>query len=308
MADAFTVYLVVLGALPIVFMAVYVYYELDTAAGRPLRKRGITQRGIAMSVILTLSTVLALGFLGTVDIFAPETNLRAIGLVAVVDSLLLGAGLLGLNASHTFARRWRRLHPDNDTPTGRLGHGEVACTGEITDAAVGQAPVTGRDAVCWSWTVEVVNPHGVGSQGDQFVAVDGGDGGVTFTLDDGSGPVRVDPGGATLDLGATWGRSFGAEEPPAFDPPAPTVERSHGDKPRRYEETIAAPGDRVAVAGTAQQTADGLVISGEETHIAVGTLSTVPERYRNKAAMYGLGGLIAVGTALQWLGSLFGVL
>ena len=153
-----------------------------------------------------------------------------------------------------------------------------------------------------------MNPYGVGSNGDQYVTVDGGDGGVVFTIDDGSGPVRIDPEGATMNLGATRTRSLEPDEQPAtgFQSPAPDVERNHADKSRTYEESIVAPGDHVAIAGTAT-TDDGLVIGGESTHVAIGSLGNVATRYRNQAAMYGLGGLVGVGVGVRWLAALYGV-
>lgn len=305
MPAAFTLYLVGLGLVGVGFFTVYVYYEFDTAAGRPYRERGVTQRGITLATLLTLGLVLTFGFLGDVNIFASA----GVGYPTIGLSFVLAAGFLGLNSCYTLGRRWRRLHPDNDAPTGSLGPGEVACTGAVTDATVGAAPVTGRGACCWSWSVEVLNPYGVGSNGDQYVTVDGGDGGVVFTIDDGSGPVRIDPEGATLDLGATRTRSLEPDEQPpeAFQSPAPDAERTHGDKSRTYEESIVAPGDQVAIAGTARTTDDGLVVGGGDTHVAIGSLSTVATRYRNRAAMYGIAGLLGVVVGVRWLATLYGV-
>ncbi|MDQ2071164.1 hypothetical protein ACODNH_12865 [Haloarcula sp. NS06] len=309
MVDAFTLYLVGIGVLGVGFFAVYVYYEFQTAAGRPYRQRGVTRRGITGATVVPLATVLLFGFVGEVNIFASDDVLRAVGYATVVLLFVFAAGLIGLNISHTLGRRWRRLHPDNDVPTGTLESGEVACTGEVTAAAVGTAPVTDRRAVCWSWHVEVLNPHGVGSKGDQFTTVEADQGGVTFAVDDGTGPVLVDPKEATLDLSSTRALSFDSEDgpPPAFPNPAPKVERTHDDKPRTYEESIVAPGDRVAIAGTASETADGLLVSGPDAHVAIGSLSTVATRYRNKALLYGLAGVVGVGVAVDWLAALYGV-
>lgn len=305
MADPLELYLLAVAGMVVFFAAAYVYYELQTPAGRPLRERGVTKRGIVVATVGTLGTIVVFGFLGNVDISA---NPRGLGYATIGISIPLVLGYLGLNISHTLGRRWRRLHPDNDVPTGSLEPGEVACMGEVTGAAVDAAPVTGRDACCWSWSVEVLNPYGVGSNGDQYVTVDGGDGGVVFTIDDGSGPVRIDPEGATMDLGATRTRSLEPDEQPAtgFQSPAPDVERNHADKSRTYEESIVAPGDHVAIAGTAT-TDDGLVIGGESTHVAIGSLGNVATRYRNQAAMYGLGGLVGVGVGVRWLAALYGV-
>ncbi len=312
MVDAFTAYLVVFGALPVALMAAYVYYELDTAAGQSLRRRGVTQRGITVATAVPLGTVLLFGAVGDVNVFASDQVLWAVGYPTVGLLLVFAAGMVGLNICHTLGRRWRRLHPDNDVPTGSLDPGEVACTGEVGAEPVGTAPVTEREAVCWSWSVEVLDPHSVGNvylQPEKWATVEDDESGVSFVVDDGSGPVRVDPAGASLDLAATRTRSFdaGATPPEDWPDPAPTVERTHGDKPRTYEESIAVPGDTVAVAGHAVEGNDGLVVSGPDTHVAIGSLATAARRYRTRAAVYGLAGVVGVAVAVDWLAALYGV-
>ncbi|MBX0325378.1 hypothetical protein EGH21_20330 [Halomicroarcula sp. F13] len=84
------------------------------------------------------------------------------------------------------------------------------------------------------------------------------------------------------------------------------MERDHRDKPRRYAESVVAPDDHVAVAGTVRETDDGLVL-GEDVHIAVGSLSTAATRYRNRAAMYGVAGTVGVLVGLRALALVFGV-
>lgn len=76
-------------------------------------------------------------------------------------------GLLGVGAGYGFWERWRRFHPDNDSPTGETTPGEIACTGPVVSEATEPAPVTGRDACCWSWSVEVLDPHGASAAGQQ---------------------------------------------------------------------------------------------------------------------------------------------
>ncbi|MDS0259427.1 E3 ubiquitin ligase family protein [Haloarcula sp. S1CR25-12] len=308
MAAIPTWFLLALGLVPIGFMAVYVYYELETAAGRSLRRRGVTQRGITAATVVSLGTVLAFGFLGPVNLFASGDAVEAVGYPTLGLLIPYVLGLLGLNVALTNARTWRRLHPDNDVPTGSVAPGAVACTGEIAGGEVGAAPVTGRDAVCWSWSVDVLDPHGVGDVGqrEQWATVDGSDGGGVFVVDDGSGPVRVDPDGATLDLWAERAVPLDADEPPSFDSPAPDVERTHGDRQRRYEESVLTPDDHVAVAGTARETSDGLTVAGD-SYVAVGTLSTAATRYRNSAAVYGVVGLVDIAVSVRLLAGLYGV-
>jgi len=312
MVGPLTLYAVLVAGMVVFFAAAYVYYESQTAVGRPFRKRGVTPTGLTVAVVLTLSTVVALWLLGSTEVLHPEADLRVVGVRVLAISFPLVVGLVGLNAGYTLARRWRRLHPDNDVPTGDLAPGTVACTGTVTTAATGAGPVTGREAVCWSWSVEVQNPHGdpTTQPARQSTTVDGGDGGVVFTVDDGSGPVAVDPSDATLDLVSTRSLSFDADSGPDIDfpNPAPKVERTHDDKARTYEESIAAPGDPVALAGTATRKDRGLVVGGPDAHVAVGSLATVSNRYRTSAAAYVTAGLVGVAIGLWLQSTYFGVL
>jgi len=225
MVGPLTLYAVLVAGMVVFFAAAYVYYESQTAVGRPFRKRGVTPAGLTVAVVLTLTTVAALWLLGSTEVLHPEADLRVVGVRVLAISFPLVVGLVGLNAGYTLARRWRRLHPDNDVPTGDLAPGTVACTGTVTTAATGAGPVTGREAVCWSWRVEVQNPHGdpTTPPARQSTTVDGGDGGVVFTVDDGSGPVAVDPSDATLDLVSTRSLSFDADSGPDRTPTSPSV-------------------------------------------------------------------------------------
>lgn len=310
MAGALTLYLLVVAAMVVCFAAAYAYYQAAAMPANAL-PAGLTPRDVVGVTVATLTVVVSMGVLGNVAFFDPETGVRGVGMLAIASSLPLVLGLVGLASSRTFARRWRRLYPDNDVPTGSLSPGRVACTGTVTDAVVGTAPVTDRAACCWAWDVEVRDPHGVEGMsrgGEQWIVRDGGVGGVRFAVDDGSGPVWVDPDGATAELGNTRTLALDADERPPSDflNPAPKVEHDHRDKPRRYEESIVDPGDLVAIAGTARQTEDGLVV-GEDTHIAVGSLSTAATRYRNRAAMYGVAGVIGVAVGLRALAGVLGV-
>lgn len=309
MAGALTLYLLVVAGMVVCLAGAYVYYEAAAMPNSAL-PAGLTPRDGAAITVVTLVVVVAMGFLGDVTFFDPETDVRGVGMLVLGSSIPLVLGLAGLASCRTFVRRWRRLHPDDDVPTGSLSPGAAACTGEVTDAAVDSAPVTGREACCWSWNVEVLDPHGVGDVGqrEQWVVRDGGVGGVRFAVDDGSGRVCVDPDDATVDLAATRTLALDADESLSadFPNPAPKVERDHRDKPRRYEESVVGPGDHVAVAGTARPTDDGLVLGGD-VHVAVGSLSTAASRYRNRAAIYGVAGVAGVVVGLRALALVLGV-
>jgi len=311
MADALGLYLVAVAAVTLCFVGALAYYEAAAAPEQTIRKRGLTPRWVAAAFVAAVGTVVAFGFLGDVNAFALGGDIRGFGLVAMLFGLSLLLGVLGIGAGHGQGRRWRRFHPDNDEPTGAVTPGRVACTGQVTDAATATAPVTGREGCCWSWSVEVLDPYGASAAGqrEQWATVAGGVGGVTFDIDDGSGPLAVEPTGATVDLAAERTLHLAADErpPDSFGTPDPDVERMHRDKPRRYTETLLAPGDRAAVAGVAGRSDGGLVVAGDDTHVAVGSLATAAKRYRNRAVLYGFGGLVGVAVGLWGLAGLFGV-
>lgn len=310
MTDALTLYLVAVAGTVVLFAAAYAYYQADAMPGHAL-PAGLTPRSVTWVTVVTLTVVLAFGFLGDVSFFNTETDVRGVGMLVIGSSIPLVLGLVGLASGVAFTRQWRRLHPNNDVPTGSRSAGEVACAGPVTDAAVGTAPVTGREACCWSWSVEVRDPFGVEGMSksrEQWVVREGGVGGVRFCVDDGSGPVWVNPRDATVDLDSERRIALASDEPPpeSFPDPAPDVERDHRDKPRRYDESVVGPGDYVAIAGTARETADGVVLD-EDVHVATGTLETVASRYRNRAAMYGLAGVVGVIVGVRWLAAVLGV-
>lgn len=311
MADPLTLYLVAVAGTLVFFVGAFVYYEAAAAPGQTLRNRGLTPGRATGAVVVTFGVVTAFGFLGTRTL-GLETDVESLGYTVLAWSLPLLFGLLGVGASYGFGRRWRRLRPSEDVSTGNVTTGAVACTGPVTDERVDTAPVTGRAAVCWSWSVEVEDPHGAAAAGQskRWATVDGGAGGVRFAVDDGSGRIWVDPDAATLDLTAERAIRLGeGDRPPeSFGNPAPDVERNHRDKPREYTETVLTVGDHVAVAGTATTDADGEpIVAGVDAHVAVGTLSTVADRYRRRAVLYALGGVLGIAVGLWGLAGTFGV-
>ncbi|WP_424002716.1 GIDE domain-containing protein [Haloarcula salina] len=311
MTAALGLYLVVLAAVVLFFVGALAYYQAAAAPGQALRKRGLTPRWVAAAFVASFGVVVGFGSLGDVNVFALGGDIRGFGFVVTLFGVPLLLGLLGLGAGYGQGRRWRRFHPTNDAPTGAVTSGTVACTGPVTDTETATAPVTGREGCCWSWSVEVLDPHGASAAGqrERWATVAGGVGGVPFEIDDGSGPLAVDPTGATVDLAAERTLRFAADErpPDSFGTPDPDVERMHGDKQRRYTETLLAPGDHAAVTGTATRSEEALVVAGDHTHVAVGSLATAATRYRNRALLYACGGLVGVAVGLWGLTGLFGV-
>lgn len=148
--------------------------------------------------------------------------------------------------------------------TGAVGSGRVAVTGEVTPAGEPpSAPFSGEPAVCWEcWVKERdVREEGMGVQAES-VGVEANwtveladEGRARFRVDDGSGPVAVDPREAELRLGEDreWFVPFG-EDPPerilGFVEDR-LADVGYAGNDRRYEETRLSPGDEATVVGTA---------------------------------------------------------
>lgn len=88
---------------------------------------------------------------------------------------------------------------------------EVAGTARREESAV-IAPFSGREALACRYTVEEYRQAGKHSH---WETIDEGSGGVPFVVDDGTGRVPVDPGGADLRFTAHEVRVDAGEEPPA---------------------------------------------------------------------------------------------
>lgn len=85
--------------------------------------------------------------------------------------------------------------------TGPETDGHVAVTGLVSGESAVETPFFERLAVAWEWEVAVQNRNGTNYEGRRAWAVERtGQGGVPFVLDDGSGPLRVDPSDARLEL------------------------------------------------------------------------------------------------------------
>jgi len=309
MADALTLYLVAVAGTVVFFFAAFVYYEADATPGQTLDRKGLSPERVTTGVVLSFAAVAALALRGSTP--PPLSDgFEGFAYTVLGWSLVLLFGLLGLGAAYGFARRWRRFHPDNDTPTGAVGGGPVACTGTAIADEGGTAPVTGREAVCWEWSVEVLDPDGVSEVGqrERYRVVDGGSDGIVFTVDDGTGPIRIDPTGGTVNPTAERSVALDAGESPPerFTNPAPDVERQHADKAREYTESVIAPGDTVAVSGTARAGDTTPVVEGDAS-VTVGTLATAATRYRRRALLYTAGGLVGVCVGLWGLAGTFGV-
>jgi len=308
---ALLVYLGVVAAVFVAFFGAFVYYQSDAAPAAlrtehgltPARSAGAAVTGVAIAAALHLLA----GDAALAELSSGRRYLVRVGMWVVA----LVAGFEGIAGGYGLYIRWRRLHPDAGVPTGDVDGGEVAVAGAVVATETAPAPVTGRDAVCWSWTVDVVDPglRRPDEDGGTWGTVNGGVDGVRFGVDDGSGTVWVDPSDATM--AHTGERSLALDgddpAPDAFQNPAPAVERDYGGRPREYTESVLATGDTVAVTGTVLSgRADGPVVGGD-VHIAAGSLRTVSARYRRRATLYLVGGGVAAFVGIWGLAWTLGV-
>lgn len=267
------------------------------------RKPGLSRGYVALVVVLSVALPVGLGVVG--DFPGTRAGMRAVGL----ELLLFAFGLLGVAAGLGNARVYGRFRTRGDTPTGAVTAGPVSVTGIVERADPPASPFFGASAVAWEWTVEAKNRHGTNYSGRRaWSTARMGRGGVAFRLDDGSGPVDVDPTDARLDLdGETV-----AERDPA-DPPGRADEVADldiGGERFRFRESALSPGVEATVLGVAHEDADGAVVArGADAPFVLteGGRATALGNPAVRAVGFGGGGLLAVWFGLRWLTGAFGV-
>jgi len=274
-------------------------YRSSTTADAGLSRYGLRPRRTTATTGVALFAAAAIVvFRGDIPALTGRT-----ATVVGLWTLLLVVGANALAAAVGFARRWRAFHPESLVPTGAVSPGPVAVSGTATDEATVDAPVTGREACCFLWNVAVEDPSvgiEMGGTGD-YREVAAEPGGTTFAVDDGSGPVRVDPDGARLDLAGerTVELPAGESLPRPHTDAASDVEFDHGDSARRYTEWVAAPGDSLSIAGAARRRDGRLVLT--EAVVTTGSLTATAEEYRARTLLYALAGFGGVVVALWGL-------
>lgn len=165
-----------------------------------------------------------------------------------VPALLYAAGVGLIVLSLGNLPSYLRLRTRGRTATGDVANGaadgRVACSGTVELDGSVPTPFRGVDAA--AYTTRVLEK----TNNIKHV----GDGAATFRLDDGSGPVTVDPDGARLRLGEreTAEVSAGDELPEA----ARAYCDEHGidlntNATRKFQEAALEPGETALVAGNA---------------------------------------------------------
>jgi hypothetical protein len=153
-------------------------------------------------------------------------------------------------------------------------------TGRASDGDSQSAPITDRPAFAWGWEFYSHSRFGPGSGG--WSGVDAGTDSVPFTIDDGSGPIQVDPSNAELDLSEEKTVECAPDSPP--DGAAAAIDLDVGGKQFRFVERILPPGGQVTAIG---EPSDG---SLNPDLLIVGDRGAVLRRYGYRVFKYGIGG------------------
>jgi hypothetical protein len=197
-------------------------------------------------------------------------SLATVGMLGAFSLVFLGVGVSLVRKGHETGRRTSRLTETDPTPTGQVGPGPVVLEGTATVApgeGTVEAPFTGTEAVLAR--AEVTRLRDQEDPGRTFETVYEDERRVPFLVDDGSGGVRVEvPAGADLRLEEDRTEVTPGSEP---DHLAAFAERevglstqvSTGDR-RRYDQSVAAPGETVLLAGEAVRRGGDVVVAGGE--------------------------------------------
>lgn len=288
----------VLGVV-LVFVALFAaagYYDTEASGDAITQRTGTptTWYLLAGFVGAVAAGVVAVNGTGPVAIGGRRETLA---MLLHVAPLVVGAGGLAVAASNglVVGRLARAGEPDaaavGDRPPGE----RVAVSGLVTDTT-GESPVFGREAACWTWSLELGwRDRDVGWRTDQV-----GTGGAPFALADDSGAVAVDPAEAHVDLqgGRTEVYDAAAEQPGRV---GSDLRSSIGGDRYRYEERVAADGRRLTVLGTVG--GDGTVLADR---IVDGDVDRVRRRYAARTALFAIGSLLAVVVGVRLTASYFG--
>jgi hypothetical protein len=227
--------------------------------------------------------------------------------------ILAGIGLFLLAAGVREAIRAVRLRRTAPTPIVALddASGRVVVTGiaRRADRTV-TAPFTGRDCLAYSWRVDAVTvergPDGVRHRRD---VVDRGRGAVPFLVDDRTGTVPVDPGGAELRLAEAWVEDYDPDPADRGDPVFGTGAFPGWEQydPHYYEARLDE-GETVSVHGTVGPDADelragrvGIRIAGRGTLVSDVDDETMARRSLRAAVVsIVLGVIVMAALAFLW--------
>lgn len=186
----------------------------------------------------------------------------------------------------------------------------VIVTGDVEATTHAISPALSQPAVCWSWTFEIrgtpeqefsLQPNSLQAGEPKWIPRKADSGGVPFDLDDGSGPVRIDPTAATLTVPMTNEHVCPADGPQPGRVGA-NLHQSVGGDTYRYREAVADDGDELTILGTV--TDDGL----DATRIYhPRTAATACQRYTHRALVAAVGGTVGIVAGIWLTARLFAV-
>ncbi|MFW5963651.1 MAG: GIDE domain-containing protein [Natronomonas sp.] len=283
----------------LLFVAVFAaagYYEAESG-GDPIEQRTGTPTkwymtagflGVVVAGVIALYGSVPEGFGGRGDGFALLVN---------VAPLVVGCGALAIAVDNGLValRLVRAAAANTGDVAHRAGTKRIAVTG-LVDETHGTSPVFDREAACWTWSLELGWEVGdAGWQTDQV-----GSGGAPFTLDDGTGPVTVDPRGAHVELYGGRQQVYDAD---AAQPGeiGSNLRSSIGGDRYRYEEAVAAEGRELTVLGEVD---DGGTLAADRV-IDAGT-DDVTLRYAGRSGSLAVGGVLAVYLGIRLTAGYFG--
>ncbi|MCY4731892.1 E3 ubiquitin ligase family protein [Natronomonas gomsonensis] len=244
--------------------------------------------GVIAAGIIALYGSLPEGFGGRGDAFA---------LLVHVAPLVVGCGALAVAVDNGLVvlRLVRAKAANTDDIVRQAGTKRIAVTG-LVEETPGTSPVFGRQAACWTWSLELGwDDRDIGWQTDQV-----GSGGVPFALDDGTGAVTVDPREAHIELYGGRRQVYDADDAQPGSVGSNLRSSIGGDR-YRYEEAVAAEGRELTVLGEVDT---GGTLDADRV-IDAGT-DDVTLRYAGRSGALTVGGVLAVYLGVRLTAAYFG--
>ncbi|MEZ3163529.1 hypothetical protein ABNG03_07040 [Halorubrum sp. RMP-47] len=257
----------------------------------------------------------AVATLGLVGTGGPADTVGPVSLLTTVDpvptAVGVGALVVGLAfLAHGAAGARNAVGVLRATATGpaRLDGAErrirVSGRAAQVDDETLPAPFGGDPCLCVEYDVSELRSQG---KGQSWVAIDGGEAGVPFQVDDGGTGVRVDPAAASFSLDVDEKIKLDAgEEPPervrGFIDAVDAVDDTEtgyevgpltiGDDPRRrYVQRALRPGDEVTVVGDSEAF-PGAPVGEVKSRIAGGSPFVVSDASVRRTALRLVGGAV----------------
>jgi hypothetical protein len=253
---------------------------------------------IYTSVIVGLVIAAVIGVYGsTVPAIGNRESLYHIG------PLVVGCTGLAFAAGHgRLALLFRRSDRTQASAVTAAEAGTtVIVTGQVDAETQELSPALSQPAVCWSWEFQLrgtasqkAHPSWRYSEPYDWGTRKFGSGGVPFDLDDGSGPVRVDPDDPHVTLPLTDEQICHPDEPQPGRV-GKNLHRSVGGEQFRYREAVVTNDDELTIVGTV--TDDGALTARRIYRPA--RADTARQRYTYSAILLAGGGLVGIAIGIR---------